>query len=170
MEWGSTSTGFGLARRDRILRVSCGRIAKLALLVTLLPACSPAVRLRTEVVLPPVLLTASYPPPGPAAFLNVSFTTASTPSAVSAPVPAVGPPAGGGYEAKETAKGFTVELTLHGRRHYVQIVAWFDANSDGRVDRGDAIGSLPAPVLAEDRGLFRGNLTQTPPIAVTLVP
>jgi hypothetical protein len=146
------------------------RIASLALLATLLPTCSRAVRLQTEVILPPVLLTASYPPPGRSSMLHVAFATGSSLAAVPPPAPAVGLPAGAGYKVKETSKGFAVELKLHGGRHFVQIVAWFDTNNSGRVDRGDAIGSLPSPVLAEDRGLFRGNLTTTPAIGLTLVP
>jgi hypothetical protein len=150
--------------------VSYTRIAGLVLLTTLLPTCSRAVRLQTEFVGLPGLLTATYPPPGPTAMFHVVYTTGSSPTAVPPPIPAVGPPAGAGYKVKETAKGFTVELTLHGGRHFVQIVGWFDANDNGRVDRGDAIGSLPSPVLAEDHGLFRGNLTITRPIGLTPVP
>ena len=146
------------------------RIAGAGLLAALLLACSPAVRLQTEVELPSTILTATDPPVFPASLLHVAFTTGSSSGAVPPPAPAVGPPPGAGYKVKETAKGFVVELTLHGRSHYVQILAWLDANRNGRVDRGDAVGSLPAPVLAEDRGLFRGNLTKTPTIVLTFVP
>jgi hypothetical protein len=149
--------------------MSYKRIGALALLVTL-PACSRVVRLRTEMVLPPVLLTATYPPPGLTPLLHVAFATGSLPGAVRPPAPAIGPPSGAGYKVKESAKGFEVELTIHGGRHFVQVVAWLDTNDNRRVDRGDAIGRLPAPVLAEDRGLFRGNLTTTPAIGLTLVP
>jgi hypothetical protein len=146
------------------------RIAGVALLAMLLPTCSRAVRLQTEVVVPPGLLTATYPPPGPSSMLHVAFATGSSLAAVAPPAPAVGPPAGAGYKVRETSKGFAVELTLHGGRHFVQIVAWFDSNGNGRVDRGDGIGSLPSPVLAEDRGMFRGNLTTTPAIGLIVVP
>ena len=41
----------------------------------------------------------------------------------------------------------------HGSMCWVHATAWNDANANGEIDSGDALGSLPAAVLVEDGGL-----------------
>jgi hypothetical protein len=46
-----------------------------------------------------------------------------------------------------------VSLFVNGSKCYLHATAWNDANGNGVIDSGDALGSLPAAVLVEDGGL-----------------
>lgn len=46
-----------------------------------------------------------------------------------------------------------ITLFGDGSKCYVHATAWNDANGNGKIDSGDALGSLPAAVLVEDGGL-----------------
>jgi hypothetical protein len=136
----------------------------LAVVVTLL-SCSPVVRLRTRVVVP-------RGTPASQAALKVTIVAAKT--AAEAARPAPGAPQSDrlmNLEVTPKDDGFVVQGTIHGQQAWVNVTAWLDVNGNGAVDRGDAVGHLdPAPVLARDHGLFRGNLTETAPIVLVPVP
>jgi hypothetical protein len=102
--------------------------------------------------------------------LHVQVAEGTSPAAAPRPPYASGPPgAATSFSVEETRDGFTVEVGLRGTQYYVSLSVWLDTNGNARVDRGDAVGSV-GPVFAEDRGLLRGNLTTTAPIALSLVP
>jgi len=128
-------------------------------------SCSPAVRVRTRIHLP-----ASIGAPDRSR-LHITAATAPAMGPLYAPPPGLTPPSNAlVVEVTPDASGFDVELTFRGRQFYVTLTAWYDGNADGAVSTGDAVGSLGAPVLAEDKGACSGNLTETGLISLTPVP
>jgi hypothetical protein len=71
-----------------------------------------------------------------------------------------------------SVSGSKVQAQLNFRGHKVTVLihAWSDQNGNGQRDSGDLQGSLAAPIVAKDHGLFRGNLTATPDITLTVMP
>lgn len=133
-----------------LLALSCG-------------SCSPLVRVRSKVVIPTGV-------PATNSLLHVQVAEGASPAAAPPPPYTSGPPgAATSFSVEENRDGFTVEVGLRGTKYYVSLAVWLDANGNARVDRGDAVGSV-GPVFAQDRGLLRGNLTTTAPIALSLVP
>jgi hypothetical protein len=126
--------------------------------------CSPAVRVRSRIELP-----------GAAGVLHVNrlhvtTVTSDVPGPLPAPPPGLATSGMLGLEVTLAPGGFEAEVALHGQRLYVRVTAWYDANGNGVVDSGDAVGSLEGAVLAEDRGLCAGNLTVTTPILLAVIP
>ncbi len=75
-------------------------------------------------------------------------------------------------EPKAFPGGVDLELqTSIGPTRYVYVHAWYDANGNGRVDSGDAIGDLsPAPFAAHDRGGCASNKNRAPDLVLVRVP
>ncbi|AUX35242.1 MULTISPECIES: hypothetical protein [Sorangium] len=134
----------------------------LAFLSVLLVSCSPLARVRSRLDLP-----ASVGSPDRQK-LHVTFAASTAAGPLAAPPPGIEPPEQrllAEVEVTPAASGFDVELKFRKRSVYVNLTGWYDSNGDGKVNAGDAVGSLgPAPVLATDKGVFSGNLTVTPPI------
>jgi hypothetical protein len=86
------------------------------------------------------------------------------------PPPTADPGAAFDHTVTPQRDGLDVEITLRGTMRYVTFTAWLDANGNGKVDRGDLVGTLAPPVLARDRGLCAGNLTETPPVPMRPAP
>lgn len=78
--------------------------------------------------------------------------------------------------------GSTIQKTLHdgflvrldtsiGPTRYVVAHVWYDANGDGRVDSGDAVGDLaPAPFEARDGGGCSSRVNPAPDIVLRKLP
>lgn len=151
-------------QQGRRLAVTSG----LGLLCAVLSSCSPVARVRSRLDLP-----ASVHDPDPQR-LHLRVATSDAAGPLAAPSPGLEPPRQlliAEIEVNRAASGFEAELRFREEQIYVNFTAWYDTNGNGAVDAGDAVGSLgPDPILAVDRGLFSGNLTVTPPIALKPVP
>jgi hypothetical protein len=132
----------------------------LCLLATRALECSPVVRVRTEIRLP-VSIT-----PNPA---QLHLTLALGTTTLPAPAPSTAPLTEH-HVIETTRHGFVSEIHIRGHRHWVQLTAWVDVNGNAVLDSGDYIGSLPSAVEASDRGLCAGNMNETPPIGLRVVP
>lgn len=130
-----------------------------------LAACGRVVRVRTEFRAPAgTTLDAGR------FHLSVAHNCRSlAPPPAHAPPPSTAPPDVVRLEVAPQGSGLSVELVQNDGHCWVRSTGWFDANGNGAVDPGDAVGSLPAAVLAEDHGLFRGNLTVTGPVDLAVV-
>jgi hypothetical protein len=49
------------------------------------------------------------------------------------------------------------------------VAAWFDANGNGKVDPGDAMGNLAAPYPAQPSTFLGSNRYESPPVNLTLL-
>jgi len=65
--------------------------------------------------------------------------------------------------------GLRVLTAFHGHRCRVRVTGFYDANRDRRVNAGDLAASSPDIELA-DNGIFRGNLTVGPVLALSPIP
>lgn len=65
-----------------------------------------------------------------------------------------------------------VTLFGGGSRCWIHATVWNDTNDNGKVDGGDAIGSLPAALEVEDRGLgwCGGTPVEAATLSLTTVP
>lgn len=58
-----------------------------------------------------------------------------------------------------------------GPTRYVVVHGWYDANGNGRVDSGDAVGDLaPAPFAASDGGGCRSRMNRAPDLVLKPLP
>ncbi|KYG00568.1 hypothetical protein BE21_07135 [Sorangium cellulosum] len=151
-----------------IRRSEATAAAGLALLSLILVSCSPLARVRSRLDLPAAVGSPDRKK------LHVTFAASSTAGPLAPPPPGMEPPEQrllAEVEVTPADTGFDVELKFRKRSVYVNLTGWYDSDDDGKVGTGDAVGSLgPAPVLAADKGVFSGNLTVTPPIALRPVP
>ncbi|HTN86262.1 MAG TPA: hypothetical protein VL242_21325 [Sorangium sp.] len=139
-----------------------------ALLCLALASCSPLARLRSHLELPASVRSPERQK------LHVTFAAQAAAGPLAAPPPGLEPPEQkllAEVDVTPVGSGFDVELKFRERSVYVNLTGWYDTNGDGKIGAGDGVGSLgPAPILVADRGLFSGNLTVTPPIALEPVP
>jgi hypothetical protein len=157
----------GFQQGYRTSRASA-RVLGVTLLSSALSSCSPVARVRSRLDVP-----ASIRDPDRER-LHLRVATSDTAGPLAAPSPGREPPRQvltAKIKVDPVASGFETELRFREAQIYVNFTAWYDTNGNGAVDAGDAVGSLgPDPILAVDRGLFSGNLTVTPPIALKPVP
>lgn len=122
--------------------------------------CSPTCRVHTLIELP-----AGVTPV--ASKLNLTLATGTKPIPAPAPVLGVAPE---NSQLAPRPNGFDTMFNIHGGHHWVQLTAWIDTNGSGKLDSSDLVGSLPSAIEAADHGLCAGNLTDTPPILLRVMP
>lgn len=121
--------------------------------------CSPVCRLRTLIELPAGV---AVPPT-----LNLTLSTGA--KSMPAPAPKVGI-APENTQLTLRSNGYETMFNIHGTHHWVQLTAWIDSNNDGKLDSGDLVGSYPSAIEVADHGLCAGNLTDSPPILLRVMP
>lgn len=122
--------------------------------------CSPVCRVRTIIELPASL---SVVP----STLNLTLVTGPKP--MPAPAPAVGV-APENSQLTARPNGYDTMFNIHGSHTWVQLTAWVDTNKNGKLDASDLVGSYPSAIEAADRGICAGNLTDSPPILLRVMP
>lgn len=137
-----------------------------AVVVMMLLSCSPVVRMKVAFLLPAGLK------PDPTR-LRVTVASSCDPvgsgDRKAAPPPAPEPGPDGKVGATVEGGRLVFEANERSFRCYFHLAAWFDANGNGNVDAGDAVGRMPRAVVSEDRGLCAGNLTHGPDVVLKRV-
>ena len=100
--------------------------------------------------------------------LQIASAKACPPGPLSPPPPGSGPH-DDRVEVEPATGALDVVVTFRGTQCAVQVTAWYDANADGRVSRGDLTGTSSALVV-EGKGIFGNNRTRSPDVALTRVP
>jgi hypothetical protein len=131
--------------------------------------CSPLVRLEVRFAL------ASRPATGKGATAWIGDRFHVVGAKICPPGPVDEPRAGDAssgavyFNAEFDQGGVTALVAFRGKRCAVRALGWYDANGDGLPNAGDLKGTSVV-VEAEDRGVFRSNLTRAPDVVLTVVP
>jgi hypothetical protein len=129
--------------------------------------CSPLVRLEVRFALP------SRPATGTTAWIGGRFHIVGAktcpPGPVDEPRAEGASSAAAHFSAEFNKGGVNALVAFRGRHCAVRALGWYDTNGDGVRNAGDLQGTSLV-VEAEDRGVFRGNITRTPDVVLAVVP
>ena len=140
-------------------RRSGTRYPALVAMVIAVVSCSPTVRLETLIVVP----GSNLPDPEK---LHVAGTKTCPAGPVATPDATLGKGDAEFHRVRTSASGLTIESAFRGGHCTLRVAFWYDANGNGVVDEGDAMGATEQ-VDAVDRGLCAGNLSRAPDVRLT---